>query len=150
MAWADDIKALNLKINRQQRFIDYIEGENENLFGPRGDNADPDNPLHIDGCDPADTDAAAHRWRGTGGGDAYFAWWRSQYPDADENSAGKTGEVFNLGYKLWVAAGSSVANMDTNSSDLSSHKATRDALIAKRDALQAKIDNGDPDGDPNA
>ena len=70
MAWSDDIALLNLRIARQERYRDWIEGTNSNVFGPRGVDADWSNPAHTDGCDPNDSDAAAHRWTGTGGGDA--------------------------------------------------------------------------------
>ena len=151
MAWSDDIALLNLRIAKEQRLIDWFEGTNENLFGPRGENADPYNPAHTDGCDPNDTTgASAHRWRGTGGANAYYAWWRTEFPDADSTSTGVEGAMYGLWNHWNTTLSGDIANETGYATTLATHKASKAAFITKRDALQAKIDNGDPDGDPNA
>ena len=147
MAWSDDIALLNLRIARQERYRDWIEGTNSNVFGPRGVDADWSNPAHTDGCDPNDSDAAAHRWTGTGGGDAYFAWWRSQYPSVDEN---ETDPIALAIYELWKDwndnLSQDIANQVDYTTTLNSHKTTITELQSKKAILQAKIDNGDLDG----
>lgn len=148
MAWSDDIALLNLRIARQERYRDWIEGTNSNVFGPRGENADWSNPAHTDGCDPDDTTGASnHRWTGTGGGDAYFAWWRSQYPSVDENET----DALTLGvYEQWKNWNDNLSQDIANEADytttLNSHKTTITELQSKKAILQAKIDNGDLDG----
>ena len=142
MAWADDIILLNLRIARQQRYVDWLEGVNSNVFGPRGANADPMNPAHTDGCDPDDSTSAAHRWTGTGGANAYFAWWRSQYPSADENTAGIEGAVYDA-WKHWNdTLSQDIANETGYADTLAGHKTTITNLTTKRDLLQSNIDNG--------
>ena len=152
MAWSDDIALLNLRIARQERYRDWIEGTNSNVFGPRGENADWSNPAHTNGCDPDDTTGASnHRWTGTGGGDAYFAWWRSQYPTVDENETDPVTLGVYENWKEWNdSLSQDIANQADYTTNLDSHKATITALQNKKAALQAKIDNGDLDGDPNA
>ena len=150
MAWSDDIAGLNLRIARQQRYIDFIEGTNSNVFGPRGVNADPNNPAHTDGCDPDDSEAATHRWTGTGGADAYFAWWRSQNGSVDENESNALTLGIYEQWKIWNDGGQNWRAMTGIEADLTSHKANLEALTAKRTLIQAKIDNGDLDGDPNS
>ena len=54
MAWADDIALLNLRIARQQRYVDWLEGVNSNVFGPRGENADWSNSCLLYTSDAAD------------------------------------------------------------------------------------------------
>ena len=147
MAWSDDIALLNLRIARQERYRDWIEGTNSNVFGPRGVDADWSNPAHTDGCDPNDSDAAAHRWTGTGGGDAYFAWWRSQYPSADENSTGIELAVYDE-WKAWSDAGSNVRAQTGMEAALTAHKQNITDLTAKKNLLQSKIDSGASDGPP--
>ena len=147
MAWSDDIALLNLRIARQERYRDWIEGTNSNVFGPRWVDADWSNPAHTDGCDPNDSDAAAHRWTGTGGGDAYFAWWRSQYPSADENSTGIELAVYDE-WKAWSDAGSNVRAQTGMEAALTSHKQNITDLTAKKNLLQSKIDSGASDGPP--
>lgn len=152
MAWADDIALLDLRIARQQRYVDWLEGVNSNVFGPRGENADWSNPAHTDGCDPDDTTGASnHRWTGTGGANAYFAWWRSQYPSVDEN---ETDPIALAIYELWKDwndnLSQDIANQVDYTTTLNSHKTTVTELQTKKATLQAKIDNGDLDGDPNA
>ena len=149
MAYADEVAYLNLQIAKSQRWIDFIEGTNSNTFGPRGENADWTNPAHTNGCDPDDSTAAAHRWTGTGGGDAYFAWWRSQYPSADENSTGVEKLVYDQ-WKAWSDGGSDIRAQGSNEADLTKFKEDLVTMKADRDALQGHIDAGDPDGDPNA
>ena len=152
MAWSDDIALLDLKIARQQRWVDWYEGVNSNVFGPRGENADWSNPSHTDGCNPDDTTGASnHRWTGTGGANAYFAWWRSQYPSVDENET----DALTLGvYEQWKNWNDNLSQDIANEADytttLNSHKTTVTELQTKKATLQAKIDNGDLDGDPNA
>ena len=141
MAWSDDIALLNLRIARQERYRDWIEGTNSNVFGPRGENADWSNPAHTDGCDPDDASHAAHRWTGTGGANAYFAWWRSQYPDADENSTGVEGGVYDA-WKHWSDNGSDITTETGYAEKLAAHKQNIVDLTAKRDLLQSNIDNG--------
>ena len=148
MAWADDIALLDLRIARQQRYVDWLEGVNSNVFGPRGENADWSNPEHIDGCDPNDTMGASnHRWTGTGGANAYFAWWRSQYPTVDEN---ETDPIALAIYELWKDWNNNLSQDIVNQVDytttLNSHKTTITELQSKKAILQAKIDNGDLDG----
>ena len=150
MAWSDDIALLNLRIAKEQRLIDWFEGTNENLFGPRGANADPYNPAHTDGCDPDDAVQAAHRHRCTGGANAFFAWWRTEFPDADETSTGVEGVMYDLWNHWNTTLSGDIANETGYADTLAAHKASKAGYITKRDALQAKIDNGDPDGDPNA
>ena len=141
MAWADDIALLNLRIARQQRFVDWLEGVNSSVHGPRGANADWANASHTDGCDPDDAVAAAHRWTGTGGADAYFAWWRTQYPDADENSTGVEGGVYDA-WKHWSDNGSDITTETGYAEKLAAHKQNITDLTTKRDLLQSNIDNG--------
>ena len=148
MAWADDIALLDLRIARQQRYVDWLEGVNSNVFGPRGENADWSNPAHTDGCDPDDTTGASnHRWTGTGGANAYFAWWRSQYPSVDEN---ETDPIALAIYELWKDwndnLSQDIANQVDYTTTLNSHKTTITELQSKRASIQAKIDNGDLDG----
>ena len=148
MAWADDIALLDLRIARQQRYVDWLEGVNSNVFGPRGENADWSNPAHTDGCDPAATTGASnHRWTGTGGANAYFAWWRSQYPSVDEN---ETDPIALAIYELWKDwndnLSQDIANQVDYTTTLNSHKTTITELQSKKAILQAKIDNGDLDG----
>lgn len=148
MAWADDIALLDLRIARQQRYVDWLEGVNSNVFGPRGENADWSNPAHTDGCDPDDTTGASnHRWTGTGGANAYFAWWRSQYPSVDEN---ETDPIALAIYELWKDwndnLSQDIANQVDYTTTLNSHKTTITELQSKKAILQAKIDNGDLDG----
>jgi len=152
MAWSDDIALLDLKIARQQRYVDWLEGVNSNVFGPRGENADWSNPSHTDGCNPDDTTGASnHRWTGTGGANAYFAWWRSQYPSVDENETDAVTLAVYENWKEWNdSLSQDIANQADYTTNLNSHKATITALQNKKAALQAKIDNGDLDGDPNA
>tara|TARA_B100002019_G_C21251295_1_gene591279 strand:+ start:1584 stop:2036 length:453 start_codon:yes stop_codon:yes gene_type:complete len=150
MAWSDDIALLNLRIAKEQRLIDWFEGANENLFGPRGANADWSNPAHTDGCDPDDAVQAAHRHRCTGGANAYFAWWRTEFPDADETSTGVEGVMYEMWNDWNTNLSQDIANDSDYTDTLATHKASKAAFITKRDALQAKIDNGDLDGDPNA
>ncbi len=142
-AWADQIVALNLRIARQKRYIDFIEGEEANVFGPRGEAADPDNPEHIDGCDPNDTTGAVnHRWTGVGGADAYFAWWRSQYPTVDENETDPlTRGVYEV-WKDWYDKGSNYRAQEGMEAALTAHKQNLSDLTAKRDLIQSKIDSG--------
>ena len=147
MAWSDDIALLNLIIALQERYRDWIEGTNSNVFGPRGVDADWSNPAHTDGCDPNDSDAAAHRWTGTGGGDVYFAWWRIQYPSADENSTGIELAVYDE-WKAWSDAGSNVRAQTGMEAALTSHKQNITDLTAKKNLLQSKIDSGASDGPP--
>ena len=148
MAWADDIALLDLRIARQQRYVDWLEGVNSNVFGPRGENADWSNPAHTDGCDPDDTTGASnHRWTGTGGANAYFTWWRSQYPSVDEN---ETDPIALAIYELWKDWNNNlsqdIANQVDYTTTLNSHKTTITELQSKKAILQAKIDNGDLDG----
>ena len=148
MAWADDIALLDLRIARQQRYVDWLEGVNSNVFGPRGENADWSNPAHTDGCDPDDTMGAVNqRWTGTGGANAYFAWWRSQYPSVDEN---ETDPIALAIYELWKDwndnLSQDIANQVDYTTTLNSHKTTITELQSKKAILQAKIDNGDLDG----
>ena len=148
MAWADDIALLDLRIARQQRYVDWLEGVNSNVFGPRGENADWSNPAHTDGCDPDDTMGAVnHRWTGTGGANAYFAWWRSQYPSVDEN---ETDPIALAIYELWKDWNNNLSQDIVNQVDytttLNNHKTTITELQSKKAILQAKIDNGDLDG----
>lgn len=146
MAWSDDIIQLNLRIARQQRFIDSIEGVNSMTLGPRGQNADPENPAHTDGCDPDDSAAAAQRWTGTGGNDAYFAWWRSQNPSVDASESNALLKAIYVEWKNWSDGGENFRAMAGIESQLTLHKATKAELIAKRDSYQAKIDSGALDG----
>ena len=152
MAWSDDIALLDLKIARQQRYVDWLEGVNSNVFGPRGENADWSNPSHTDGCNPDDTTGASnHRWTGTGGANAYFAWWRSQYPTVDENETDPVTLGVYENWKEWNdSLSQDIANQADYTTTLNEHKATITAFQNKKAALQAKIDNGDLDGDPNA
>ena len=148
MAWADDIALLDLRIARQQRYVDWLEGVNSNVFGPRGENADWSNPAHTDGCDPDDTTGASnHRWTGTGGANAYFAWWRSQYPSVDEN---ETDPIALAIYELWKDWNNNLSQDIVNQVDytttLNNHKTTITELQSKKAIIQAKIDNGDLDG----
>jgi len=147
MAYADEVAFLNASIARSQRWIDFIEGTNSNTFGPRGANGDWQ--TMTDGIDTSDTDAAAHRWTGTGGGDAYFAWWRSQFPSADENSTGIEKQVYDQ-WKAWSDGGSDIRAQGQNEADLTKFKEDLVTMTADRDAIQGHIDAGDPDGDPNA
>ena len=39
---------------------------------------------------------AAHRHRCTGGANAFFTWWRTEFPDADETSTGVEGVMYDL------------------------------------------------------
>jgi hypothetical protein len=146
MAWSDDIVGLNLRIARQERYIDSIEGTKSMLLGPRGENADPDNASHTDGCDPDDTAAAAQRWTGTGGHDAYMAWWRSQNPSVDASESNTLLKALYDSWKDWSDNGSDYGAQAGMATALAGHKTNRDALVAKRDALQSKIDNSDLDG----
>ena len=38
----------------------------------------------------------AHRHRCTGGANAFFTWWRTEFPDADETSTGVEGVMYDL------------------------------------------------------
>ena len=87
------------------------------------------------GKPPDDTDAAAHRWTGTGGGDAYLAWWRTQYPTADENTAGLTGQMYDV-WKHWSDNGSDVRAMDGNEAELTTLKA---GLTAFQNKMYANV-----------
>ena len=150
MAWSDDIALLDLKIARQQRYVDWLEGVNSNVFGPRGENSDWSNPSHTDGCNPDDTTGASnHRWTGTGGANAYFAWWRSQYPSVDESETDPVALGVYENWKEWnTTLSQDIANQVDYTTTLNSHKATITALQNKKASLQAKIDNGDLDGTP--
>lgn len=148
MAWADDIALLDLRIARQQRYVDWLEGVNSNVFGPRGENADWSNPAHTDGCDPDDTTGASnHRWTGTGGANAYFAWWRSQYPSVDESESDPVTLAVYEEWKNWNNnLSQDIVNQVDYTTTLNSHKTTITELQSKKATLQAKIDNGDLDG----
>tara|TARA_Y100000004_G_scaffold52676_1_gene58440 strand:- start:5001 stop:5453 length:453 start_codon:yes stop_codon:yes gene_type:complete len=149
MEWSDNIALLNLRIARQERYRDWIEGINSNVFGPRGEAADWSNPAHTDGCDPNDTTGASnHRWTGTGGGDAYFAWWRSQYPTVDENETDPVTLGVYEAWKDWSDNGSNVRAQTGMEAALTAHKQNIADLTAKRDLLQSKIDSGASDGPP--
>ena len=141
-AWADQIAAIDLKIARQQRYVDFIEGTNSNVFGPRGANADPDNAAHTDGCDPADSAAAAQRWTGMGGSDAYFALWRSQYPSVDENETDPLTLAVYEGWKAWSDAGSNYRAQTGMEAALTTHKQNITDLNTKKSLIQGKIDSG--------
>ena len=141
-AWADQIAAIDLKIARQKRYVDFIEGTDRNLCGRRGTDADPDNPAHTDGCDPADSAAAAHRWTGTGGADAYFAWWRSQYPSVDENETDPLTLGVYEAWKDWSDKGSNYRAQTGMEAALTAHKQNITDLTAKKNLIQGKIDSG--------
>ncbi len=147
MAWSDDIQALDLRIARQQRYIDAIEGVNSCELGPRGVNADPDNPLHINGCDPDDDLAKAHRNTMTGGADAYFAWWRSGIGasvDVSESNTMIKG-IYDL-WKEWDEQGQDYGAMAGMATLLSQAKVFKQAFEDKKATYQNKIDTGALDG----
>ena len=102
MAYADEKAGIVLKINKTQRYIDFVEGDNSNTYGPYGENYDGSGTP-----DASDTVAAAHRWTGVGGGDAYFAWWRAKFSGASLSSTGVELVVYKT-WKDWEDNGSNV------------------------------------------
>ena len=146
MAYADEKASIELRIAKIQRYIDWQEGVNSNTYGPYGENYDG-----MSGTpDADDTEAAAHRWTGTGGGNAYWAWWRSQNPTADATSTGANARQTELirdcyrEWKLWSDNGSDVAAETGASAALTKMKSDIAALKADRDQLQDRIDNDAP------
>jgi len=137
MAYADEKASLLPRIAKVQRNIDWLEGVNENTYGP-----------YIQ-LGEDDAEALAHRTTLTGGGDAYYAWWRTQYPTADENTTGDTDRATALvrvvyeAWKDWSDNGSDVAAQE-GAEVLTKMKADLKSLQDDADALQDNIDNDAP------
>lgn len=120
MAWADEIANLNERIDSVQKNLDWINGvSREYSLG-----------VDVDGTVQYETRTAAGR-------DGFYADWRTDNPSASASSTG-----LELGmFQAWD---------DWNGTDLTSWDsekntaltAQKNELIADRDDLQSKIDDG--------
>ena len=111
MAWSDDIALLNLRIARQERYRDWIEGTNSNVF-------EIEERMQIGVIQHIQTvvtlmiplvhliiDGLVQVVVTT-----YFAWWRSQYPTVDENETDPVTLLVYDAWKAWSDNGSNVRN----------------------------------------